>query len=760
MNLENFELNYGPSGEQALGTILDNGTSYQFTAGDNVYTIPYGASSDFFKGYVGVKERFTQKEIITIAGPGTINSAGTYVAPTTGTLISHSIVGGNTVEAIYTDNIDGTDRQRRHTYRPQGGAVVIKVEAYGATKSTDYLNNYNGFYGGDFDATLDRAYMDVPGTFAVPVLAGVDTDGDPLFFSHFMDITRSHASDITLTAPSTHVGSDAERTYSTLNQYETNTGGSLQNYMSETLCCIASSNFSEAAVHPNDRSAQHQRIVGKVWTFLTSRDDWVNFSGHFNDWYDWGIRDAVIYPQFWWTEINYPPEIQQNNGHNWYPAGDPTGQANFGDLVTGLGYDVGGYTYWGVENTGVSTYQSGNRVLDSNGDPVATKWGAYKYVTKEDLVYHAYMTGQLTSIRDDYSWNMIRYDVSTYADPSEGGGDSVDMDDGSPCGTLSGALKIRRGWMYSGKLLLDDNGYAFGEGGLASYKTDNEYLYAGAIDGNHQWWVTDSQVSWEDPDYPADRTIATIPMVLDHQWGMTNQYFAHTNNNPGRMFTVHDEHLQEDDIDGLYPFSKAMHDRMRTYAFALGRCGANYYASNGLQGFSYAKEQVKEYYLVNQFTKLSRNLTVPTVTYFYDDATREETLEQLWSRVGRKAFVEIKAKLTFSKAHEVYVNRSNSDWVTPGPFGGSITIPTDGYMAVRIIDNRLEIGGSMISELAPSQRIDISYKPGQFLLVDGRDVVQEVLGHDMNAAKWMLKNYTLGFQLHGTTQRPVLKTDL
>lgn len=755
MNLDNFHLQYGVTGESAIGQVTDEGSYYKLQGTKTAYRVPKSASDLFSKGYVNVQENTSRYDIITIAGPGTVNSAGVYSQPTTGILLQQAILdGGRQLVARYIDNIDGTDRTRIHVYEVFDNYVKITVES--EDQSTDYLNNYNGFYGGAFDTQFaDRSVLEIPGTISNPTLA-VDYQGSKLFMSHFMDPCQSHASDIDIGDPAT-ISFDYFLTYSTLNRYNQNTDGNLQAPLKEVLYCTASTDLKDCLIVPNDKSNNIEQLVQKPWIFLASKDEWINFSGHIEKLIDYGFDDAIVMPMWWWAEDNYAG-VQQN-GHDWYPGGDNTGQEAFGSFISGNSWTFMPYTYWGVEVEGTDYYTSGNRVLNSAGIPTNTVYDSSQHNSKEDKIYQDYMVPQVPQMVTGHHITSIFYDVGTFAHPGTGQGMSIDMDrDADTCSTMSGVIKTRRSWMYSGAQLIPGNPYAYGEGGRQSHENDMHYLWAGAIDGMHSWQNTNGKVSELSTELEQTRSVSNFPMYLESKWIGENQFFSHIPDFPARFFTLYELDLQTGGSQTLYPYSDAMQDRLRCYSFAYGRPGQLYYDSQGLESFQHIKEQIKEFYLVNHFTRLSRVDTPPVITYIYSDENIEYTAEELLYRIGVAGLRNCRARLRFSDAHEVYVNRSSVDWTKPGPLGSDITIPPDGYVSVKMVDNKMQVAGSAISTISPNSRIDFAYKPNRFLLIDGRNSVDSVLGKDIPGARFRVDNYTGNYTLTLQSDGTIAKT--
>ena len=757
MQTNNFQLSYGPANKK-LQRITLEGSTARFHGTSTTYAMDLSATSDAQKGYITVTDDATGLAVISRAAVGRRRFDGSDQNPQPAKNAAFALSNdGFKFEAIYVDDIDGTIRARKHIFTVVGNAVRIQVIATGSGL-TDVNANYNGVYGGQFDPTVVLDLLEMPGTLATPTVSYarmVDGKPTPRFFSHCIDITQSNASQFDL--PDPKAVNPKLWTYSTMRKYWPNTAGTLQAGLDEVLICVASDKIQDCFIHPNDGTTKVPHMSLQPWTFLTSRaSSWDHYTDYLSLRDQWGFDRGCIYPQFWWQEINYPTSVGQANGQHWYPAGDHEGFKRFGEECEARGLDHGGYTLWGIQKEGVPNYNADDRVLNSDGTPRPSVWEPGVWLNREEA-NSKYMDMYLPKLRDEYKWNMMRYDVESYASPTNGNGNHVDMTAGSFSGTLRNAIAQRRNWMYHGKAVLGKAAYAYGEGSLAVFRSDMEVLYAGACDGTHRWFNTNSgQESAKVTD--ETRTISNWPMVLDHEWAAVNPYFAHTGNNPTRFFSPPDIGLQDPGLTTLYPYSRKMIDRLRCYSVMLGRPGSIPVNGVGYDYFMSSAEQIKEFYMLNTLTAIMRDYTVPRISYYVGNG--EETFEQLYARLGLDGFRRCKVQLVFENGYHVYVNRSDSDWLLKSVLGTDITIPPDGFFCFGVFNNVLVVGGSCISPMSGGKRVDFILVPKMLFLADGRGECTSFLGMELPNGGMRMRNLSKKFELSQNVDGSITRTEM
>lgn len=753
--MSNFRLSYGPAGQPQQPITIEDGWVV-FHGTETQYVMELGDHSDFADGLITILDSVTGNAVIHRAGVGLRDKLGNFHNPrpalSSGVNLSQD---GMTLETRHSDSVDGEVLARKHSFTVEGNAVRILIEDVNDNRS--FTANYSGVYGGQFDPAASLSVMEMNGTLAVPTVAAFYTEDEqlrPRYFSHFLDITQSNASRFNLQDPKDTIA--AHWTYSTLRNYTRTTAGRLHQGLREVLLATVSDNVTTCLIHPSEGSTQIQRMALQPWVFLTSRAaSWQHFSDYIEQRQEWGMDRGVVYPQFFWQETNYPTSTIQANGQVWSPAGDEDGYKEFCRTARKASMDVGGYTLWGIQKEGTATYNPDDRVLDADGVPRASVWEEGVWLSREESV-SKYMDLHLPTARDEYHWNMVMYDVSTYTSPNSGNGDNVDATVGSHAGTLREVISQRRAWMKHGKDLISSDAYAYGEAGRVNFLSSMEFLYAGAVDGVHGWVNTNSG-SEELDNTDASRTISNWPIILEHNWHVTNQYFTNTGNMPDRFFSPDDRHLQDAGVDQLYPFSRKMHDRLRTYELMLGRTGTTFVNGIGTDYFHSAAEQLKEYYIINTLTAVMRDGTIPTIAY--DAGNGLETFNELYLRLGLDGFRNCKVLMSFSSSYQVYVNRSDSNWTLPDILGIDVVVPPDGYFAVGVLNNLVVVGGSCQSSLTGNKRIDFVLIPGRFLLADGRGEVESFLNLKLNG-RLALRHDSKKFQLTEEVDGSITRTEL
>jgi len=743
LNLGKHAAHYGQI-EMIDGAYLLKGTA-------TTYMVLYGAGTALDRGQVTVLDAISgyaviDRALVGVRGAGKLKPAAPVAA------ISHEVkvsAKGPILSTLYEDVIDGITRRREHAYWVEGNCVHVLISQQGAG-STEYESNYSGVYGGRFDDELAADLVEMTGTLTVPtVSAMIKESGEPekpRFFSHMMDLGWSHASAFDLPNPAV-VEDPHAWTYSTAGKYKKNTAGALQGPLQEMLLGSASYDIVDCLVHPAQSAPRIPKRSLQPWTLLTSRgESW----DHFEKYLEWraemGMTSGVIYPMFWWQEINYPPSVVQANGQHWYPAGDHEGFASFCAMARALGFDVGGYTLWGIQKETVPNYNPGDRVLESSGAPRPSVWESNVWLSREEQT-QKYMDLYLPKLRDEYHWSMIFYDVETYADPTHGNGDHVDMTAGSLCGTLAGCIAARREWMQYGQDVLGPDAFAHGEGSRGGYLNDQEYLWAGVMTGLNKSINTNSgkeEIQTTDPD----RTMLSWPMALEYVWAVENQVFAHTPNFPGRTFSPNDASLQDPGVGGLFPFSVKMVDALRAVNLMHGRMGALPINGQGHEAFLSKREQVKEYYIASAISAFTRDLSVPTIHY-HSDEHGYETFSQRYARTGLDGFRRTRVRLVFESGLEVYVSLDKQPWVLPDRFG--VTIEEFGYFCFGSVNNTLVVGGSCSAPVTGNKRVDFVMIPGVLTAVDGRGEVTNFLGMPVPGGRLVVRDYKRQFVINEGT---------
>lgn len=750
-----FRLSYGVAG-QAAGTITEGPTRYLLHGTDTTYAIDKTSGSDLLNGYVTIQDTQTGLNVMEEAHLGCLLSNGAERLLGDADSVVLTLSGdGLTLTADYTDTISATARTRTHTFTVEGNAVRVQIEATGSNLQ-DLNSNYSGVHTGGFDAGGTFTLLEMPGVLATPMVA-LEDSGSMRYFANILDLTQSHASDFDLEDPKSTTA--ANWAYSTRWDYLETTAGNLHRGLREVLLCTASDNLHDCFVHPSEGTAQISRMAGNVWTFLTSgksvSGSWTTFSSYLDNRALWGMTGGSLYPQFWWQEINYPPASGQNNGQHWYPAGEATDYEAFCAKARGQGFDVGGYTLWGIQRTDVPNYDASLRVVESDGTPRASIWGAQTFLSTEESI-EAYMDLYLPSILSEYQWNLVMYDVETYAAPTKGSGSHMDSATGSPSGTLRDVITLRRSWMKYGKLSLADNAFAYGEGGQSSHKSNMEHLWAGAVDGHHKWTNTNSnKAAAQETD--ETRTVSNWYTTPEHEWAVINQYFANTGDLPARFFSPAEIlELQSGGVTTLAPYSRAMNDRMRAYSILLGRAGSIHIPGDDVENFLSYSEQVKEYYITNTLTSLMRDGSVPEITY-QNDTYGYETFSERLQRRGMTGFRNPRIRMVFGSGYRVYVNRSSTDWVLPDILGADVTLPEDGFICYGTVQGEFTIGGSCHTPGTGGQRVDFCIMPNGTMIADGRRSLNHFMGMMLPGGRTVYQdcanNFKLTEQNDGSIQR-------
>ena len=741
-----FRLSYGVA-NQAAQLIEETPTAYLLHGTETVYSIERGSGSDLEDGFITIIDTTTGFKVIDTASVAVRTSAAAEEA--IGNAVSASFVLSNdrlTLTATYEDLISATTRTRQHVFTVEGNAVRVLIEATGVDQ-TDLLSNYAGVFGGYFDRLAGFTTLEMPGVLATPIV-GLKYQGQMRYFAHILDITQSHASDFTVT--DSKVEDVADWYYTTAWDYAENTAGEIQKGLREVLMASVSYTLRDCFIHPSDGSTQIQRLALNPWTLLTSSDgdsgSWTTFGAYLEQRSEWGMTRGTIYPQFWWQEINYPTSVGQANGQHWYPSGESAEFATYGELARALGFDIGGYTLWGIQKEVVPNYDANKRVLDTDGSPRPSVWGGDVWLSTEESI-EFYMDLYLPTIKEEYKWNMIMYDVETYASPTKGSGNHVDNAAGSPSGTLRDVIEIRRAWMKYGRSSIADDAFTYGEGSHENHTSEMEYLWAGAIDGVHRWVNTNGNQPVDEETDPL-RMLGGWYVSPEYEWAVTNQYFCNTGDLPERFFSQAEIlELQDPGVTTLYPFSRAMNDRLRAFTILLGKPGVIHVPGANLEHFMSYREQIKEYYMMNTLTAPMRDGTVPDIFYHSADVRGYETFSERLQRVGMDGFRNTRVNIRFESGYQAYVNQSDTDWVITSILGTQVTLPPDGFFCCGVSGGVLTVGGSCSTTATRGLRVDFAIVTGSMYIADGRGRLTGFQGVPLPGGRMVFKDFENQFQL-------------
>jgi hypothetical protein len=750
------------------GTVTLAGNIAELDTGILSYYInfnPATGDNSVGKIEISVKGADQTRYVVSNAQYGWVDSAGDTQTAQNSSPVSLSKVG-NTIVAKYQDSFDAATRQREHIFWLEGPTLRVRVNSVG-TDLDDRLDNYNGFYFGTTDVVWGQETILMPGTLAQHITKSTNNvigDGKTYFVGRALDPFQSHASRFAINNPdSVDTTSLASHT---LYQYSGNTAGNLQGGLAEEYFVTISDCIEDCfVINTGAVKSQYFDDLSKSPLIMLSQGpapdhDWSYYKTYFQQAQDdWGFDHAFVWMFYEWTAYNY--NGVQQNGMTWMPAGGDTGlfQQMVGQITSGDMY-FSSYTNFTILNPDTPDYDTSYRLVNSDGNPVPSELDSNNFVIRErDKIL--YMTGAiqtsgcLPEMQSTYGVNSVFYDVSSYGAPHKGVGVMCDMTPGEIDGTLSGSMRTRLNNFITGGQYV--SGPTFGEGSLANWDADMEYLWAPALDGNTTWF--NSNAAAEPINAAADKAISKWYAAPNYVWKCQNTTQTNYANLPARFFSLVDFELVDGNQSLVHPYTMKMMDRMRAHEFLLGRPGTIYVnQSTGRFEEDYGywselREHIKEYYITSKFVSLSRDRAAPDI--FYWVSNQWMTFEQALAFRGNiSAFVAVKIKIVFPDAHEVYINRSATDWENPVDIGIPITIPVDGFLSVKIEKNRLNIAASATLPDLADQRIDIGFMPGKFICVDGRtDVMSDatgvanVLGMDLPGGHLWVDNFTKRLRL-------------
>ena len=777
------------------GSIIDYGNDvYDFIGNGAEYRIDVRTGTNTYWGAIEIQDH-ENTPIVTGMRPGYWSGATPVALPPVA-LLSAGIVGDH-LELNWRDNpIGAGNRNRNAKIYIEGKTLKINYSAVAPTNATN--GNYAGLYNGDWNASLPSLeIVEMPGVMSTPTISYTTASGTTQFVGNMLDYTKSNASDYILSNPRNVTDSVKHLwSYSTVGKYLVDNNTKVMPF-NETIFITNSPKISDCFVANNAEQSPHfDTLIKSPYIFLVLggiTDNWTHYYNYIDKiGNEWGLDNAFINFNQMWTDISYT-NTYQSNGMDWYPAGGDTGGThNFVDvasLITGLGYYCCPYSFWGHSREGSPSYTTGHIALGETGDFLqnvfhSTGIGSGNYITKEEYITGyldgIYVTGQGAANGEDYGGlkemitgygvNSVYYDVSHYGAPNRGNGFSCERQSGSPTRTLSGLINERHIWSLSGVAMVD--GPAGAEGSRVEYLADCEYLWSN-VAAAHQGQVnTNAGTDELDVTEGSRRSISDYIIVPEYEWKVRNKIGVKLKNAPQRFFALYEKDTLITDSEQptqttLYPYNRAMNDRIRCYDLLYGRAGGTYV--NGLPGqwsgqdyayYMHKKEHLKEFYLMNPITRACRDGEEPEITYIQSNEIGEETFEELYDRLGLvTGFTRIKVHIKFNNKFDVFVNRSNTDWVDPVEIGMRITIPTDGYFAVGIVDGKQYMGGSVITSLSQGKRVDFAYIPGEYVLADGRDELNNFMGLTLTNGKLVFKHMRKNFTLTEDSGEDIIRTE-
>lgn len=694
--LQHLGSNTGDKGLLSAKGTGYNASVYQFrTTKGILYELDFNAAAN--SNYYGVIEVNLPNYTGT---PAVVNDATVYATDSVGgfnalvsTPLPPAIMVDDVLTVRYTDTIDTHVRWRDHSFWLEGETLRIKVQATG-TGILDYYSNYNGIFYGTTSSRVAEEVVSMPGTLAMHILQSTQETGK-LFVSKVLDVFQSHASTLSLSDPD--VTAVTALRYSTAGDYRINNVTGLQAGLNEEYFVTVSTEIQDCFVVNSDATTGDffADLVKSPLILMTQNPSTVGGWTYYDNYYrnastGWGFEDAYAMCFYHWTSLNYAGG--QVNGLDWLPPGGDTGE--FRDLmknITGQDMFASVYTHWVVNNTYTPSFDFADIVLDATGGYVVSNGNQQVFIVRESAIT-GYMdgtkavSGGIPEMVSEYGINSIFMDVCAYGGPHKGAGYSIDATSGAVEGTISGLINQR---LTNLQYMRDTtNGPVIAEGSFSQWDSDMEFIWTPQVDGHQTWVNTNPKTEVESAHF--SKTISKWYMCPNAVWAAQNVTQSNMANLPSRFFSQADfnEGIASPGQTTTYPYSLKMMDRIRCYEFLLGRPGTIFInQATGKYGDQYGywselREHIKEYYITRPLVSLSRDTSIPRITYFING--QEYTYEQaLYTFDDQDYFIECKVKLSFANAHDVYINRSDEDWLNPIDIGTDISIPKDGYVSDR-----------------------------------------------------------------------------
>lgn len=617
----------------------------------------------------------------------------------------------DTVVLEYTDAVEGLHR-RRHTFELRGKTLRVRVQSLD-TGNLSWLSNYTGFWHGPLAGVEDPRLVQMQGNLAAPLVL-FQNGAEHWFAGTHLDLFWSNASNWAMPNPAdvTPTPSSIDVAHQTSFHYLRNTAGSLSATVDETVSVVVTQNVADALVRSTRAKSPYRDLLSGRMTLLlgTGTTPWANYSDHLEELESWGVSDLAVYAFDWWKAVPYA-------GPNWFPAADPAGISDFGTQLADTGELFGVYTYFGPLSTDSPHYDFADLAFDPSGS-FKTEFGK-PAIAETAILVHA--EREIGLLHDHYANSMGFADVSTYASPSlGGGGDHVDQRAGSGhAATLRDAILDRKRWMLA--MQRGAHGPLLGEGSIASFNSNMEYLWAGYVDSVQRTVNTGSgsEPSLLAAGHPLAPT--NWPVIPEMEW----RVYAPLQVNHGNGF--YDRLLGPSDgpeiwssatNSPVFPLTEAAHDRYRVYELTYGH-GAFSTTNGDLFGggnLVWLADIAKEYFLVTPLQELWNASAIESIRYHHAGALR--TFEEvLFSTETTLSFLDPRIELAFDTGLHICVNHGASDWfVTHG--SRTYRIEEDGWLAW--LD---ETGFLAFSAAVPESgdaRIDYVVAPGRWELLDGR----------------------------------------
>lgn len=717
------------------------------------YQIDIG-HTDVQRGMLRIWERYSDCFPMTAGGPTFRGSNGAGFLPInlapTATLTDHYI-NGKSVVLEYTDNVPSSGvHHRRHTLALKGKVLSVTVEDL--DQSLVYNGNYSGLYIGPTTGTEDVRTIPMQGALSTPVFM-FQNGPHHHFFGGILDVFQSNASDFLLpdVALLTQGGSSINYTMHTSGRHYPTTAGQLSAPMKDTWRFAISRKLEDVLMTPTQSPSPYRELLEHrtIVLLLERTTPWSNYQSHLTQFAAWGMDDIAAYTFDYWSSSADDPPALQNQGPDWYPAKDPNNFTALGAAARNLGMPLGVYTSFAAMPTTAPgwVYDPAHIARSDTGAFNLSTQNSTPLVAITASGIHARREAQL--IKQNYDLSAAYLDIQSYASPSHGAdGDHIDQLAGSPW-----AKSIRQGlidqklWMRDMTDILE--GPMLGEGSIATFASNREWLFAGYCDSvqrviNTGNYKKASQQNLNDPYSPTLWPVipefelrVMAPLQANHGNGFYDRFFSRSDTGMTNQTT------------GLpnYPLSRAAHDRYRIYEITYGHttffmtAGAFNTAGN----MNTYADMIREYYLGRALQSLYLDSPVRSIHYLHNGAL--SSFEQVFSQTESiDTFRHPKLRITYTNGLEIYLNHSSTGWnVTSG--GVPLTLPEDGWAAYQPSS-----GFKAFSGLAPGtfgQRIDYCFAPGEYEFFDGRGNVSGYGNINTGSAKRIkVDNFARGLTVH------------
>lgn len=743
------------------------------------YSIDYTSNSGNAVGLIRVFESTSSCFPVYNGGLFYRDVSGNTYAPTglTGVCTLNSIgISNNRVIARYTDAID-SGRRKKYTFSIDGKILKVKMECTDGSKP--YSGNYYQSYLGVASGCNSPKITELCGNSMNPI--GIFNNSLlEYYWGSIPDLTQSNAQRWIVPNPATGVPGTNTFNHGYLMVYNPSTGNTIVSNINDTFLVGISSRVKDLFAKSSAPKSPFYDITYDKFHVLaspalsgsSSNNSWNHSAGSISNLIsgmnNWGMDNIALYIYNTWSAY---PHVQE-----YFPAVDPGNFSTTVKQATDLGYLMGVYTLYNSVQPSCSYYNTGYLSYTYTGT-FKISAGARPTDPAEDInaaFLNTVADQDFTLIKDNYGINSAYWDVMTYEYPNPAQ-DTLDQ------GNLPGRAHTIRDGLIGHKLGFDSarqilNGPLWGEGCLASYDSDMQWLFHGYVDATLRCLPTNTGVDYTALPSGSIRSPSRWWNAVDYEW------LVHQPNQPqqgmsleSRFFSASDYDVANTQTGGwqfsdMFPFTTGAMDRMRAYTISHARCGflstQGYF--DGLPNNSITNEQfIVHYYMTNALQQRVFSSTVESIRYY--NAGSWDTFDEIYKlSKDMNSFTGKAVNINLINGLKIYVNHNQVPGNTLSiSFGGnSFTLPRDGFVAYSSDGNFLSFNAAATINIAPPDSpllnsttngsvIQYTWDNGNYQFFHGKGTSCTGFGNittsGSNQSMMKIYNYNRGTTIYSTT---------